>query len=98
MPPQLLQAGPRSKPTMRTGTTGGVSVIAEVAGLAAAGAGAGAGAARAFGAPLPLAGPAVSLDGAVFCAIDLARTSAVMMPSSSCVSASSQREASQRMM
>src|SRR3954471_15472624 len=96
MPPQLLQAGPRSRPTMRTGTTGGVSVIAEVAGFAAAGAGVGA--ASAFGALLPLAGPAVSLDGRVFCAIDLARTSAVMMPSSSWVSASSQREASQRMM
>ncbi len=50
--------------------------------------------------PLPLAGPAVSVETAipVSCAVRRARTSFVRIPSSSWVSVSRKRDASQRMM
>src|SRR3954465_10063145 len=97
MPPHWLQAGPRSRPIMRTGTTGGVSVSAVVGGLAML-------PALPLGPPLPpfppLDGPAEPPDAPDAVSSDdfLARTAGVRMPSSSCVSASRKREASQRMM
>src|SRR5687768_2730298 len=115
MPPHCWQAGPRSRPIRRAGTTGGVLVIAEVGAWAddwdspptpAGGAGCvvpGAlpvgGLVDAAEAP-PLAGrePPPSAPIATSSPDFLARTAGVRMPSSSCVSASRKRDASQRMM
>src|SRR5690349_16278905 len=75
MPPHWLQAGPRSRPSILAGTTGGVSVSDAAAGVAGAlavtlvliagapmtGLALAAGLEPPFdGVPLPLAGPAVS--------------------------------------
>src|SRR5919197_772897 len=113
MPPHWLHAGPRSRPRRAAGTTGGVSVSAAVAGWAAPPLAATAEAAGSVPAPSPLDavsagaagvaaadGPAVSepIDIAASSAALRARTSGVRMPSSSCMSASRKREASQRMM
>src|SRR5690242_16256050 len=99
MPPHWLHAGPRSSPTRRAGRTGGVSVRAEVGGWGGDG--------DLAAPPLPLAGvacgvagPAVSDDSDIpdSSAAFLARTSVVRIPSSSWISASRKREASQRIM
>src|SRR5690242_9503425 len=99
MPPQFWQAGPSSRPARRAGRTGGVSVSADVGGCGADGALA--------AEPLPFDGVAFGADGpAVSDEIDipvssaafLARTSVVRIPSSSWISASRKRDASQRIM
>ena len=97
MPPHWLHAGPSSRPPIFAGVTGGVSVIAEAAGIVSLSPADACGA----GAELPpLAGPAVSEvnELAASSPAFLARTESVMMPSPSCVSVSRKREASQRMM
>src|SRR5690242_16095792 len=108
MPPQFEQAGPRSRPTILAGITGGVSVSADAAGWTSpgfSGATDGAGALAAGGVTLvPPLPPFVGRDEPPLepetssSPVLRARTAGVRMPSSSCVSASRNRDASQRMM
>src|SRR3954467_15487151 len=116
MPPHCWQAGPRSRPIRRAGTTGGVLVIADVGACAddwdspptpAGGAGCVVPGAEPVGAFVTEAAEEPPFEGreppppaptARSSPDFLARTAGVRIPSSSCVSVSRKRDASQRMM